>query len=305
MKIAAITITYNDGYKFNEWFQNYLEYKDDLFLHIIVDNNSKEEYLSKVEEKFTESVIIKRKSNGGCTLAYNEGIRYALNNSEVDAIMLIGNDMKLEEKATPQLFRFLYSNENYGMVEPIILSKDSNIIEDFGCEISKYLYMKPYDVGKNISDVGINKREVASVTGGMNMAKKEFYERVGLQDEKLFMYSDEVDMAIRAKKAGYKMAVTKEVRAWHQHINPVNLKTRPSYTGYLIGRNKVYLSNKHFGFLMSILEFIYLSYIFFRSIINSFSKSNIEYQLYFLLGAVNGLFGNMNSNKFSKPKETN
>ncbi len=40
MKIAAITVTYNDDYKFDEWFQHYSEYKNELSQHIIVDNGS-------------------------------------------------------------------------------------------------------------------------------------------------------------------------------------------------------------------------------------------------------------------------
>ena len=34
MKIAAITITYNDDYKFDEWYQHYCEYKDELFMMV-------------------------------------------------------------------------------------------------------------------------------------------------------------------------------------------------------------------------------------------------------------------------------
>ena len=37
MNVAAITITYNDDYKFTEWLGHYQEYKDELYLHIVVD----------------------------------------------------------------------------------------------------------------------------------------------------------------------------------------------------------------------------------------------------------------------------
>ena len=33
------------------------------------------------------------------------------------------------------------------------------------------------------------------------------------------MYCDERDMAVRSAQKGYLEAVTKEVLAWHQHIN--------------------------------------------------------------------------------------
>ena len=78
MKIAAITITLNDDFKFKEWVSHYQLYKDDVYLHIIVDNGSSPEYVKKLEEFFPESHIIKRNSNGGCTESYNDGIKYAL-----------------------------------------------------------------------------------------------------------------------------------------------------------------------------------------------------------------------------------
>jgi hypothetical protein len=256
MKIAAITITYNDDFKFKEWISHYNLYKDDLYLHIIVDNGSTAEYIRLLEESFPQSYIIKRKSNGGCTESYNDGIKYALDKKEVDAIMLIGNDVKLEDGGLTKLHAFLNSNIEYGMVAPIFLKKDSTVVEDFGCEVSEYNYMIPYDLGKDISEIKIANRNVASVTGGMNLAKRIFYEKVGLQDEKLFMYSDEVDMAIRTEKLGLKMAVTSDVKSWHQHINfSGNIRSYSVY--FLINRNKVYLARKHFGKLKAIKIFFY------------------------------------------------
>lgn len=290
MKVAAIVITYNDDYKIEEWVEHHQSYKNELFYHIIVDNGSKPQYLEMVKNSFPDSHIIKRSTNGGCTGAYNDGIRFALSDIEVDAIMLIGNDMKLETESINKLYDFLNSNAQYGMVAPILLGKDCDIVDDFGCEVSKTLYMQPSGVGKHISEINEDKRVVTAVTGGMNMAKREFYEKVGLQDENLFMYSDEVDMAIRAKKAGYKMAVTKSAKAWHQHVNPKNANSRNGYTTFLINRNKIYLGYKHFSFKR-------VFQIFLKQLLNlpivtiSYIKNNkTKHLTFYLLGSFFGIF---------------
>lgn len=295
MKVAAITVTYNDGYKLKEWHKYYLEYKDDLFIHIIVDNGSEDSYFKEMASLFTESIILKRGANGGSTRAYNDGIKFALENKEVDAIMLIGNDIKLCKNGVKGLYNTLKSNSIYGMVEPVLLSKDSNIIEDYGNDVSRYLQMKTYAVGKKLSELkGDAIREVFTVTGGMNMASRSFYETVGLQDENLFMYSDEVDMGLRAKRCGYKMAVTRTVQAWHQHINPNGKKRREVYTLYLMGRNKVYLALKHFGHFRQVEQFMYHFYIFLKGfLLNLLNPEMRNYYLSFLKGSWNGLIGNM------------
>lgn len=306
MKIAAITITYNDDYKFKEWVEHYNEYKDELFLHIIVDNGSKPDYLNLVEKTFVNSTIIKRTTNGGCTSAYNDGIRLALSNPDVDAIILIGNDIKLEPGGIIKCYEFLKSDPSLGMIEPVLLEKDSMIINNFGCEITKKLTMKSYMAGKHISELVENYHYAEAVAGGMNLATREFYEVVGLQDEKLFMYSDEVDMGLRAKKLGIKMAATKDAFAWHQHINENKIvNKRHPFSMYLIARNKVYLARKHFGRRESITEYFYFIFISTKQLtiqIVKMRKSYIIDHMWSIIGAFNGLIGNMKPNKYSIPK---
>jgi len=305
MKIAAIVTTYNDGYKLQEWVKHHQDYKDELYMHIIVDNCSDPEYLKEVEKVFTNSVILKRSTNGGCTAAYNDGIEYALRCPEVDAIMLIGNDIRLEKGGASILYDFLMSNEQYGMVSPILLEKDSDKILCFGCGILKSLSMELFNAGENINNVTINTREAKSLAGGMNLSKREFYEIVGLQDEKLFMYSDEVDMGIRARQRNFKMAVTKDVKSWHQHINErVQSDTRHPFCSYLIGRNKLYLANKHFNFSRILYVFLYYAIKVFMGCAISVVKLNkkaFKSNLWLFYGVINGLYGNMKHNKYSKP----
>lgn len=307
MKIAVITITYNDDYKFKEWYQHYSEYKDELYLHIIVDNNSNKIYKNKLKETFVDSKIIERTSNGGCTGAYNDGINYALSLPEVDSIMLIANDIKLERGAVRILYNALFQDSKLGMVSPLLLSKDSNIVDDFGCMISNSLIMMPYSVGKNRDEIKEKIKYCEAVTGGMNLAKREFYETVGLQDDNLFMYSDEVDMGIRAMQKGYIMASVSGAVAWHQHINNNNkLNRRDPFTKYLAGRNKVYVAKKHFGVLRVI--YVFLFYLFgsiYKILINLIKGNFFQIKEYFWLifGAVMGLLGDMKPNRFSVPKE--
>lgn len=294
MKIAAIVVTYNDDYKLEQWFEHYLEYKEVMYKYIIVDNGSGEEYLRELTNKFKDAVIIKRKSNGGCTGAYNDGIKYALQDCEVDSILLIANDIKITAESIKALHNFLYEEDSYGMVSPVLLRKDSNIVDDFGCEINRYLHMKPKFVDSEIESVDVESMVVEAVTGGMNLSKRLFYENVGNQDNKLFMYSDEVDMALRAKAKGWKLAVTKKSKSWHQHINPLNRELRLPYSAYLIGRNKVYLARKHFGLFKIILVF---SFAIFKSIffyMKSIRNPEVrQYNRFFILGAWRGLLNDM------------
>ena len=300
MKIAAITITYNDDYKFEEWCSHYEEYKQDIDVHIIVDNGSSLEYLQKVKKYFVDSIVIERKTNGGCTAAYNDGIKKALSDKDVDAVLLIANDLKLSENAIPILYDLLYSDINIGMVAPIEMKIGSNLIMEYGSTITSGLYMKSLHKGAKKDELKSSIQYAEAVLGGANMASRQFYEIVGLQDELLFMYSDEVDMGIRAKEKGFKLAVTSDAQVWHYHINPPKCAIRKPYAAYLIGRNKVYIATK-IGIYKTIYVFIVQMSIVCRNyIININSVGYRNYYYYYFRGIIDGITKKMNSILFRK-----
>lgn len=294
MKIAIITITYNDDYKFREWCNWYNEYKDDIYLHIIVDNGSSDDYKNKVKGFFSDSIIIERKTNGGCTGAYNDGLRRALADKDVDAIMLLGNDIRLKKGTIEKMYHFLCSSTSYGMVGGVVYRKDTDIIESYGDTINSiglphinYRNQKIEDVPQSLV--------VSYVGGGINLAKREFYERVGLQDENLFMYNDEMDMFYRAKKKGYVEAVTKDAIAWHQHISYPSNNDLSWKMSFLNGRNRVYIIKKHLG-IKGLPMFLYMfgmeTLVAIRDICDKKSRRNYWWKI---KGFVAGLINNMDN----------
>lgn len=303
MKIAVITITYNDVNRLEQWRMLYDRYSHHIYTHIIVDNASEKEYLNNVKKTFPDSVVLERESNGGCTGAYNDGIKYALYSTDCDAIAVIGNDTRVSKNFYPVLYDYLFSDEKLGMVSSVALIKDTDIINNNGHTISSTLYMISTDHGKLISDV--NKSQYTQmVLGGNNLARRSFYEKVGLQDEKLFMYSDEIDTALRSSKLGIKLGVTSQATSMHYHI-PYSVElSSPYFSSYLIQRNKVYLAGKHFGYFKKLYLFLIYLIIDVRTMLigifrrdkSSFLKGKTS-----LIGAWNGLIGYMGFNKYFNP----
>lgn len=301
MKIAGVSMTYNDGYKLKEWHEHYLEYKDQLDIFVIVDNGSDKGYLDKVEKTFREAVIIKRQSNGGCTAAYNDGIRYVLNNTDAESIVIIGNDMKLSKNCLNTLYEYLFSDKRLGIVSTAILSINSDIVDNYGHTVDRFNVIE-CERGKKLSELVPECKYTDLVTGGFYMAKREFYDKVGLQDEKLFMYGDELDTAIRTKEANFLQGVTCKVFAWHWHIDNLDTGIRKPASNYLIARNRVYIAKKHFGISRELSSFWHFSVInalklFIAGILKG-KSDRIERAKYCFIGGINGLTGRMEKNKY-------
>jgi GT2 family glycosyltransferase len=259
VNIAAITVTYNDDCRLDHWFEYYNEYREAISLHIIVDNGSHPRFVARLEQLFPSSTIITRHRNDGTTAAYNDGIRYALALKQIDSIMLLANDVRIHAASVAVIHEVLFADKQAGIVAPILFRKDSDVIDDYGSNITHALYMRPNHIGERVSHSLPIIEEAESVMGGVNLARREYYETIGLQDEALFMYSDEVDMALRMVKAGFRAFVTRRASAWHQHIAAPNSTCRPPLAEFLLTRNETYLAYKHFGFARAL-------YIFFRHI---------------------------------------
>lgn len=299
MKLAVITITYNDGFKLKEWHQWYEEYKEDVYKHIIVDNASEPEYKKQLKNAFPNSIIIERTTNGGCTGAYNDGIRYALQDPQVDAIMLLASDLKMSKGSFRAMYDYLYSDKKLGMVGPMGLTKDSKNIVHYGVKVlSDISGRTTFNMkGQPYNGEEIPPMYVDYVLGGCSMSKRQFYEVVGLQDEKLFMYGDELDMYLRSKKAGFKQGVTSKAVMYHYHIQS-QLGDKFLKTGLLNARNYVYIVRKYHGLLLAVLcmiyRFFHQSALFLRDIRK---KNQRLYYYHFLQGLWCGLIGkfdNMN-----------
>ena len=226
-----------------------------------------------------------------------------MNDPQIDFIMLIGNDIRISKESVLKQIDYLKEHPDVGMVGPVLLKKNSMIVENNGCDINQKEYsLILRDSGKLYEEISHDSVVVDVVAGGMNIAKRSFYENVGLQDEKLFMYSDEVDMGLRARKCGLKMCMVSDAFAWHQHINPQNTTLRHPYSAFLMARNKIYLAKKHGSKAKASL--LFLKY-FARDLLHSFKailqlkREKIRWFRWHFIGAVYGMMGNMQKNKYS------
>jgi GT2 family glycosyltransferase len=264
MGIACITVTHNDHHLLENWKKYYSIYKAEIDIHIIVDNASSGDFVAVLKTIFPESDIIERKENGGTTAGFNDGIKYILTNSEIDSIILLCPDICMEKGAISKLRSLLTSDESIGIVGPLLLKKGhSDLIESYGGELSKHLRPKLLFNSLPINNHLPGTIEVSFIPGGINMIKTEVFRRVGLQDETLFMYGDEVDFDLRAMNAGYRLVVTKDALAWHEHIiSPANPSAQ-QFVIFLSSRNLLRLCKKHltgYSLLIGFLSYMYHSF---------------------------------------------
>ena len=244
MKIASITIYCNERFRLEAWKEYYAGYRDELYLHVIVNNGDASE-TTVLRESFPDSLILESPTRN-MMASYNLALRKILEDPEVDAIAQIVNDIRLSPGCFSGLYGYLFSDPSLAMVSPVLLRKDSDIIDCYGCAIDPgNLDFIHCDAGRDRKGIPEETRLVSGLPAGIFLARRSLYEQFGFQDERLEMYCDEVDMGIRIARMGYRLGATGRVQAWHQHVNPGEKKQRSPRAGFLMGRNQVYLARKH------------------------------------------------------------
>jgi len=100
-------------------------------------------------------------------------------------------------------------------------------------------------IGVNEDDkaqYGLSPRKADFVTGCALMARREVWEKVGLLDDKFFMYYEETEWCVRASRAGYDINLVPAAMIWHK-ISIEDRAVSPR-TYYYMTRNRLLFLHK-------------------------------------------------------------
>lgn len=220
--ITIIVITYNNEI-FLPGFLKSLEriHKNKFNLEIfLIDNNSTDNtrvYLSRFSSKNPHVFFIKNPSNVGFAKAVNQGIK----RSKGSHILLINPDSIVPPNSINKLYRHIETQPTCGIVGGELydyktsrpqfshVSKPTFLVAIFEFTSLKkiiperlnFISKKFWSVIERIGRPTLH--SVWGVCGAFMIIKQEVIRKVGMFDENFFLYLEDLDFCIRAKKSGY------------------------------------------------------------------------------------------------------
>ncbi|MCU0666883.1 MAG: glycosyltransferase [Candidatus Omnitrophica bacterium] len=236
--ISIIILNYN-GANFLDGCISSVEnanYPPERMQIIVVDNGSTDNSLS-ILEKYKPGITVIRNKINNCCLANNIGIK----NSKGKFIVLLNNDVRVDREWLNQLLATINSKEDIGMVGSKILFEDGRIQSAGHLRFSDYTWA---DRGLYEKDQGQYEKveEVESVSNCSAMYRAQALKETGLFDEDFMMYLEEVDMAIRMRKKGWKVYYSPKSKVYHR-LHGSNQGAEK--IGYYNLRNRIYVLIKH------------------------------------------------------------
>jgi len=225
-------------------------------------------------------ILIKNKNNYGFTGGNNIGMKFALNVLNPKYVLLLNNDTVVDRKFLDELVKVAESDEKIGIV---------------GSKIYYYEYNGRTDVIWALGGDEINIMNVRVgkfITGCCMLIKKEVLNKLNGFDEKYFCYWEDVDLSVRCKKLGYKLAWSPTSILWHK-VGASSGRNSP-ITLYYFSRNFLYFVKKHtnlFNFIITLI--LYLSYItILKAPFYFLKKKKISLLKYQYFGVLDSIIGN-------------
>ena len=203
----------------------------------IVDNDSHDDSVNMINERFPQIGLIVAETNLGFSAANNLALRQLgflerqpLRNTPLPRyVLLLNADTILPPTALPDMIRFMDKRPNVGVAGPRLRRPDGTL--DLACRrsfptpwvsfcrMTRLSRLFPQSTRFNAYNLGYLPEDevypVDSVVGAYMQVRAEAIRRVGLLDEAYFMYGEDLDWAKRIKTAGWEVWYNGEVEVTH------------------------------------------------------------------------------------------
>ncbi|MBD3250590.1 MAG: glycosyltransferase [Candidatus Pacebacteria bacterium] len=300
--LTIIILNYNSQF----WLKKTLTTLKEHFLDktkkkwkvVVVDNNSADDSVLMVRQDFDWVDLIELDQN----LGYSAGNNVALKEVESDYVLLLNNDVELTEDSNfDQLIKFANKKPKAGVFSPQVQLADgqldqachrgeptpwasltyfsgleklaagsgriSNLLDQLSTKFeffdAKKLFGQYHLIDRDLT----KPHKIDACTGAAMLVKTQVMKKVGLLDERFFMYAEDLDWCRRFRQAGYQVWYYPQVKIIH-HKYKSGIKTESDLTSL---QTKIYFYNtmlqyydKHFrgeypGIVRSLLRaFIFI-----------------------------------------------
>lgn len=213
---------------------------------VVVDNGSTDGSQGMLKDKFSDVNIIQNDHNVGLSRASNQAIEASTGRY----VLLLNNDTIVNGPSLNNMVEFLDNNPNVGAVGGKLLNPDGSVQS---CYYNLPSLQEEFFVASRLGELfwkgypGIIQddevRSVGWMCSACLMLRRSALDKVGLLDEDFFIYSDEVDLQYRLKKAGWDLYYLPNVDTIHFGGRSMNRWERRK----MVYRGRILFFQKNYG----------------------------------------------------------
>lgn len=206
---------------------------------VVVDNGSSDGSREMVRELHPGARLVELPRNVGFAAGANAGVR----DSRGDWIFLLNNDAIVEPEAIARLLEAARGVEGIGSVAAQMRFSGTDVINSAGMEVDRLGVAFSRLLGSPVSASEREPVEVFGACAGAALYSRAMLEEVGGFDDSFFVYSEDVDVAWRARMSGWRCLYVPA--AIVHHDNSATALHGSSFKHLHVGRNRVRLLAKN------------------------------------------------------------
>ncbi len=285
MDLSVIIVNYNVRYFLEQALLSVRKASQGLEVEVfVVDNNSVDDSVAMVREKFPEVKLIVNKDNPGFSIANNQAIRQ----SSGKYVLLLNPDTIVEEDTFEKCVKFMDAHPDAGGLGVRMIDGSGKFLPESkrGFPSPFVAFAKSFGLSKvfpksklfNHYHLGyldeFETNEIEVLAGAFMLMRKSVLDKVGLLDEAFFMYGEDIDLSYRIIKGGYKNYYFPETSILHYKGESTKKGSlnyvRAFYNAMIIFAKKHFHGQKARMFVLMLQVAIYLRA--FITLLSNFAK---------------------------------
>jgi GT2 family glycosyltransferase len=210
--VSVVVVNYNGRHFLEDCFCSLTQQTYRNYEMILVDNGSKDDSISFMKEHYPSVHLVQLSSNTGFAGGTNAGIKEA----KGEFILTLNNDTCVFSDFIEKLSQPMIREPLVGMCASKMITPDGKI-NSTGICLSRS--GAAWDRGGFEQDNRQynHEEEVFGPCAGAALYRKTMLDEIGLFDEDFFLFMEDVDLAFRARLAGWKCMYAPEARVIHKH----------------------------------------------------------------------------------------
>jgi N-acetylglucosaminyl-diphospho-decaprenol L-rhamnosyltransferase len=205
---------------------------------IVADNGSTDGTPEQLRALFPHVRLVELGANLGFAAACNRGVA----DGEGEVVVLLNNDVECPPDFLERLLAPL-DDEGVGMVAAVLVRPGEVEIDGVGLTADLTLAGFARLHGRPLAEASSTRPTLVGPSGGAGAYRRTAWEAAGGLDERFFFYSEDLDLALRLRSAGWLAAVAPD--AVGVHLGAATAGPRSPWQRYQGGFARGYLLRRY------------------------------------------------------------
>lgn len=238
---------------------------------LIADNASTDDSAAVLRKRFPSIPLFVNAHNAGYTGGINFGIREARKENP-DFVLVLNNDTVVEPGFLEPMVEAMEADPEAAACGGLIIAEhDRRTIWYAGGRLIPLrglaVHLEKGKPAESYTETGV--RETSFITGCLVLYRTSALDTIGPEDERFFMYLDDIELSARISRAGFKMLYVPEAVIYHKVLGE---KENPMKLYYSVRNRLLLISEMNSGATRLIAKGYFLTVICLKLITWYFSK---------------------------------